>query len=61
MQVEHYQIGEKLFLLLKKALAIVFTLEQFRLNLLGVHILLLTDHSAVRGLHSIEPKGRIAS
>ena len=44
----------------KEALAVVFALEQFRVYLLGVHFLLVTDHSALQWLHSIEPKGRIA-
>ena len=43
----------------KAALAVIFALEQFRVYLLGVHFLLVTDHSALQWLHSIEPKGRI--
>ena len=32
----------------KEALAVVFALEQFRVHLLGVQFLLVTDHSALQ-------------
>ena len=43
----------------KEALAVVFATDHFRAYLLGRHFTLFTDHSALRWLHSVEPKGRI--
>ena len=44
----------------KEALAVVFATDYYRVYLLGKHFTLITDHSALRWLHSVEPKGRIA-
>ena len=44
----------------KELLAVVFAVEYFRVYLLGRKFLLLTDHIALRWLHSTEPKGRRA-
>ena len=44
----------------KEALAIVFATDHFCPYLLGKKFTVVTDHSALRWLHSIEPKGRIA-
>ena len=43
----------------KEALAVVFATDHFRAYLLGRNFTLVTDHSALRWLHSVEPKGRI--
>ena len=43
----------------KEALAVVFAIDHFRAYLLGRPFTLVTDHSALRWLHSVEPKGRI--
>ena len=43
----------------KEALAIIFAFNQFRVYLLGSTFLLVTDHSALRWLHSLEQKGRL--
>ena len=43
----------------KEALAVVFAVNHFRTYLLGRKFSLITDHSALRWLHSIEAKGRI--
>ena len=44
----------------KEALAVVFATDHYRVYLLGRKFTLVTDHSALRWLHSIEPKGRLA-
>ena len=44
----------------KEALAIVFAVKHFRFYLLGRKFCIVTDNSALRWLHSMEPKGRIA-
>ena len=44
----------------KEAYAIVFGTQQFRVYLLGLHFQIVTDHNALRWLHSMEPKGRLA-
>ena len=44
----------------KEAYAIVFGTQQFRVYLLGRHFKIVTDHNALRWLHSMEPKGRLA-
>ena len=44
----------------KEAYAIVFGTQQFRVYLLGCHFKIVTDHNALRWLHSMEPKGRLA-
>ena len=44
----------------KESLAVVFAMEHFKVYLLGRKFLLLTDHNALRWLHSTEPKGRRA-
>lgn len=44
----------------KEALAIVFATDHYRVYLLGKPFTVVTDHSALRWLHSVEPKGRIA-
>ena len=44
----------------KEALAIVFAVKHFRFYLLGRSFCIATDNSALRWLHSMEPKGRIA-
>ena len=43
----------------KEALAVVFAVNQFHVYLLGSKFLLVTDHSALRWLHSLELKGRL--
>ena len=44
----------------KEALAIVFATQYFRVHLVGYKFQIITDHHALKWLHSIEPKGRIA-
>ena len=42
------------------ALAIVFATDHFRPYLLGREFTVITDHSALRWLQSVEPKGYLA-
>ena len=44
----------------KEAFAVVFGTAHFRVYLLGRHFKLVTDHSALRWLHTMEAKGRLA-
>ena len=44
----------------KEALAVVFGTAHFRVYLLGRHFKLITDHNALRWLHTMEAKGRLA-
>ena len=44
----------------KEALAIIFAIDHYRVYLLGAEFTLITDHSALQWLHSVEPKGRLA-
>lgn len=44
----------------KEALAVVFATEHFRVYLLGRKFCLVTDNSALKWLHSVQPNGRIA-
>ena len=44
----------------KEAYAIVFGTQYFRVYLLGRPFEIITDHNALRWLHTMEPKGRIA-
>ena len=44
----------------KEVLAVVFAVKHFRCYLLGTKFRVITDNSALKWLHSIEPKGRIA-
>jgi phospholipid-translocating ATPase len=44
----------------KEAYAIVFGTQQFHVYLLGRHFQIVMDHNALRWLHSMEPKGRLA-
>ena len=44
----------------KEALAAFFTIDHFRPYLLSRKFTLVTDHSALRWLHSVEAKGRLA-
>ena len=44
----------------KEAFAVVFGTAHFRVYLLGSHFKLITDHSALRWLHTMEAKGRLA-
>ena len=44
----------------KEALAMIFAIDHFRVYLLGKEFTLVTDHSALQWLHSVEPKGRLA-
>ena len=44
----------------KEALAVVFATKYFRVYLLGNHFQLVTDNRALKWLHSVEPKGRLA-
>ena len=41
----------------KEVLAVGFATDHFRPYLLGNKLRLVTDHSALRWLHSVEPKG----
>ena len=43
----------------KEALAVVFATDHFRAYLLGRQFTLITDHSALCWLNSLEPKGRL--
>ena len=43
----------------KEALAVVYVTDRFRAYLLGRPFTLFTDHTALRWLHSVEPKRRI--
>ena len=44
----------------KEALAVVFATKHFRVYLLGRKFQLVTDNRALKWLHTIQPKGRIA-
>jgi hypothetical protein len=44
----------------KEAFAVVFGTTHFRVYLLGRHFKLVTDHNALRWLHTMEAKGRLA-
>ena len=44
----------------KEALAVVFGTAHFRVYLLGRHFTLITYHNALRWLHTMEAKGRLA-
>ena len=44
----------------KEALAIIFAASHYRVYLLGREFTLVTDHSALQWLQSVEPKGRLA-
>ena len=44
----------------KEALTVVFATKHFRVYLLGNQFQLVTDNSALKWLHSVEPKGRLA-
>ncbi len=44
----------------KEAFAVVFGTAHFRVYLLGRHFKLITDHNALRWLHTMEAKGRLA-
>ena len=44
----------------KEALAVVFATKHFRVYLLGNQFQLVTDNSALKWLHSVEAKGRLA-
>ena len=44
----------------KEALAVVTAMKHFRVYLLGRKFHVITDNSALRWLHSLEPKGRTA-
>jgi len=44
----------------KEALAVIFATDYYRVYILGKHFTLVTDHSVLPWLHSVEPKGRIA-
>ena len=43
----------------KEALAVVFATYHFSANLLGRKLIVVTDHHALRWLHSVNPKGRL--
>ena len=44
----------------KETLAIAFATQHFRVYLVGHNFQIITDHRALKWLHSIESKGRIA-
>ena len=44
----------------KEAYAIIFGVRHFRVYLLGRPFRIVTDHSALRWMHTMEPKGRVA-
>ena len=44
----------------KEALAVIYATNYFRPYLLGKKFTVVTDHSVLRWLHSVEPKGRLA-
>ena len=44
----------------KEALAIVFATQHFRVYLVGHAFQIITDNQALKWLHTVEPKGRIA-
>ncbi len=44
----------------KEVFAVVFGTAHFRVYLLGRHFKLITDHNALRWLHTMEAKGRLA-
>ena len=44
----------------KEALAVVFGTSHFRVYLLSRHFKLITDHNALRWMHTMEAKGRLA-
>ena len=44
----------------KELFAVVFGSAHFRVYLLGRYFQLITDHSALRWLHTMEAKGRLA-
>ena len=53
-------LGQDYTAMEKKALAIVRAREHFRIYLLGHTFQIVTDNSALRWLHSVEPNERIA-
>ena len=44
----------------KEALAVIFATDYLRVYLLGKEFTLVTEYNALRWLHSVEPKGRLA-
>ena len=48
------------FTMEKKAFAVVIAMNNFRFYLLGKKFCVVTDNNALRWLHSLEPRGRIA-
>ena len=44
----------------KEALAVVYAVKHFRVYLLGHKFTVITDNSALKWLHSLQPKGRTA-